>query len=260
MPTFSFIFLCLVLVYPNYIIDNPIILLKFFTLSYNGNPGVDGVGATWYVFTLIQLNLLAPLFSYIAQKAAGSKFRISVLFVFLFALGFIFRFFAVKKQIDWYSMVYTPFFANIDLFFCGICLNQIIKLYANKRFCNVLMKDFSLFVLFVFILVNTIFYGKTFFYQVFCPSIYLLIVGFCLYVFSDEKWILEYNHWLEKLILFFSSISFEFYLFHSLVLHTIFPAFGQHNAVVLYFLLSSVGFILSTICAIGFKRIFELKK
>lgn len=259
VPTFSFIFLCCVLVHPSYIKNNPIALLKFLTFSYNGNPGANGIGATWYVFTLVPLYLLTPIFSYIAEILSKTKLNLILLFGALFALGFLYRFFAVKNNIDWYNMVYTPFFANIDLFFCGIIFSQIVKVFNFEKVHSKIFKDISLFILLSFILINSIFYESFFFYRVFCPSIYLILVGVCLFVFSDEKWVKSYERPVEKLISFFSSISFEFYLFHSLVFHTILPVFGEQKIMYLHFKLLFTGFILSTICAVGFKRIFRGK-
>ena len=145
VPTFSFLFLCCVLIYPSYIKNNPIAVFKFLTFSYNGNPGANGIGATWYVFTLVPLYLLTPIFAFIVRKATERKVSLICIFVALIFIGFLYRYFGIKFGIDWYNMVYTPFFSNIDLFFGGICLNQIINSFENRKFHNILLKDFSLF-------------------------------------------------------------------------------------------------------------------
>jgi len=260
VPVFSFIFLFCVLIYPSYIKNNPIAIFKFLSFSYNGKPGGKGIGATWYVFSLVPLYLLTPIFAFIVHKTTERKLSLIYLFVALLFAGFWYRYLAIKFSIDWYNMVYTPFFANIDLFFGGIVLSQIVKNFNVEKVHKKILKDISLFVLLSFILINSIFYESFFFYQVFCPSIYLLIVGFCLFVYSDEKRVKSYEKPIEKLIAFFSGISFEFYLFHSPILHTILPAFGEQNVVILHFKLLFIGFVLTSICAIGFKRIFEKKE
>lgn len=259
IPTFSFILLCCVLVHPTFIKNNPIALLKFLTFSYNGIPGGHGIGATWYVFTLVPLYLLAPIFCFIAVKSAQRKSLLFALSSFVFLFGFAYRFFAIRFSLDWYSIVYTPFYANIDLFFGGILLSQFAQRFG-KHFNLPILKDISLFLLLAFILINSLLYESYFFYRVFCPSIYFLLSGFSLLAFSDERWIQKYDKQFEKVLAFFSSITFEFYLFHSLVLHTILPAFSEKNVVHLHIELLVIAFVLTSLLAIGFKRIFENKK
>ena len=259
VPTFSFIFLCCVLVYPSFIKTNPIALFRFLTFSYNGNPGVSGFGATWYVFTLVPLYLLAPVFSFLAGKIAQKQWVLYCFSMCLLAAGFSYRFFAVRFGFDWYSVIYTPFYANIDLFFGGVLLSQIAQNSAKKLNAPI-FKDISLFLLVAFILINSIFYEKFFFYQVFCPSIYILLGGFALVSYSDESWSKKYDSIFEKTLAAFSSVTFEFYLFHSLVLSTILPAFSEKNVLRLHFELLAVGFVLSLICSVGFKRIFTGSK
>lgn len=259
IPTFSFIFLCCVLVHPTFIKNNPIAVFRFLTFSYNGNPGANGIGATWYVFTLVPLYLLAPIFCFVAVKSAQKNSLLFALSSFVFLFGFAYRFFAIRFSLDWYSIVYTPFYANIDLFFGGILLSQFACRFG-RRFNQPILKDISLFLLLAFILINSLFCENYFFYQAFCPSIYFLLGGFCLLAFSDEKWTQKYDKPFERVLAFFSSITFEFYLFHSLVLHTILPAFSEKKAVRLHIELLVIGFVLTSLLAIGFKRVFENKK
>lgn len=255
VPTFAFILLCCVLVYPEFVKDNPEFLFRLFTFSYNGRPGADGISAAWYVFTLVPLYLLTPLFCFIVLKAEKKRL-VCALISALIIVGFLYRFFAVKCGFDWFNMVYTPFFANIDLFFSGICISYLAKSLSDKRIHGVLFKDFSLFLLFVFILLNSVvFFMKFYIYAIVFPTIYLLLVGGCLLVFSDEKW-RTCDSPLEKALSIFSSISFEFYLFHSLILHTFSTAFNENNIVVLHFKLLFTGFILTFIFAQGFHKIF----
>lgn len=258
IPVFSFIFLCCVLIYPCFVKNNPIVIFKWITFSYNANPGVDGIGATWYVFTLIPLYLLSPLFSFFAGKLSKNKFFLSFVTILVIFIGFLYRFCAYNFGLNWYSMIYTPFYANIDLFFSGILICKIIDVFnCSKLLSSKLFKDIGLFVFLVFILMNTICYDKFFFYAIICPTLYLLIFGFCLIVFSDEQYTFQFDNWFEKTIDKFSSISFEFYLFHSLILNTILPAFSENNIYVLHFKILLWAFILTLIFSYGYNRIFK---
>ena len=259
VPTFSFIFLCCVLLYPSFIKDNPTALLKFLTFSYNGDPSANGFGSLWYIFSLAPLYLLTPLFSLAAKKASDKKARLAFLMILLFALGFLYRFLVFRLAGGNKLIIYTPFFANIDLFFCGICLNGIPKLFSTAPLHDRRTKDFSLFALILFIILCA-FYVNIFFYQVLCPSIYILLTGLCILSYSDEEWVKSYNGRLEKVIAFFSGISFEFYLFHLLVLYRILPVFKYQNCVPLHFKYLAIGFTLTFILAFGFHKTFEKKK
>lgn len=259
IPTFSFIFLCCVLVYPTFIKNNPIVLLKFLTFSYNGGPGVDGIGACWYVFTLVPLYLLTPLFCFVAEQFGEKKNTLIWTCIAVVILGFCYRYFARKLGFNWYTRMYTPFYANIDLFFGGILIGYLIKLELKNLNCS-FIKDFSLFALLALVLLNTIFYENMFFYQIICPSLYLIVLAICLMAYNDEEWTNTYSSFFEKILAWFSGISFEFYLFHSLVLHTILPAFKNQNVFLLHIKLLVIGFIISAILATGFKRIFVKRK
>ena len=175
-------------------------------------------------------------------------------------LGFVFRYYAVKFYLnDWYAKIYTPFYANIDLFFGGILIDRLARVKFKNQHCA-FAKDLSLFILLALVLFNTFCYEKIFFYTIYCPSLYLVLVGLCLVVFSDEKWTNDYSSFFEKALSFFAGISFEFYLFHSLLFNTILPAFAEQNVFLLHAKLLFVGFVLTTICATGFNRIFARRK
>jgi len=54
IPTLIFIVGVSILSYPEFLIKNNIELLYYFlSCTYYGAPGVDGIGVTWFVFTLM---------------------------------------------------------------------------------------------------------------------------------------------------------------------------------------------------------------
>lgn len=255
VPTFSFIFLCCVLCYPTFVKDNPIFLSKILTFSYNGIPGMNGIGACWYVFTLVPLYLLAPLFCYISEKISNKGNLIFYFFPIIVFLGFFYRYYCFKHGIDWYSNIYTPFYANIDLFWGGILINYIRKKIPNA--VNLIdIKKISLFVLFLSIFINILTYDNTYLYQIVYPTIYLLLCGFTFMAFSDESIPHNNANIFEFVINKFAELSFEFYLFHSLVLSIILPAFNYKNLFYLHIKLLFIGGLISLILSYGFHRIF----
>lgn len=261
VPTFCFLFLCYVFAYPLQVRDNPAALLSFLTLTYNGTGplALNGTGAAWYVFTLVHLYLLTPFFHIAAEKLSKKNVLLFCASAILLLLGLFYRYYAVKFDLDWYSKIYTPFYANIDLFFGGILIDRIARVKFKNQNC-VLLKDLSIFALLSLVCLNSLYYGNMFIYQILCPSFYLLTLGAALIFFSDEKWTNDYSSFFEKALAAFAGITFEFYLFHSLIYDRILPAFKEQNVFLLHAKLLIVGFVLTTICAIGFNRIFARRK
>lgn len=259
LPTYAFIFFCLAFFYPSLIKENPKALLRLLTLSYGEELGVEGIGAAWYVFTAIRLYALAPFLSFAAIKAARKKGLLAALCALAFVFGFCLRLLLVQLQFDWFKAVYIPFYANLDLFFGGILLSQIVPRVPQK-FKTAAAKDLALFFALFFVLINSYAYEKLFFHRVFCPSIYLLLCGLLFCAFGDEKWPAEHSSAFERALAFFSSITFEFYLFHSLVLHSIGPALEEKNLYLLHFELLALGFAITFVSSVAFKRVFEKKR
>lgn len=258
MPTLSFIFLSCVLVFPTFITSLPELFWKFFTFRYIGAPGVDGIGATWYISTSLGFYLLVPLLSFLLNKMNDKKLYLILLFLILFSLGVIYRIYAIQTLFDWNKFVYCPLFANLDLFVGGM----ILAILSKDMHTNKILKKIALSLFLLLIFVNILIYveQRIFLYQVVFPSLYLLFLGFGLMCFSDEKFTQKFNFPVEKLIRAFSSISFEFYLFHSLILHTLMPFFAEKNKYILHFEVLSMAFICTLLCSIGFHRIFFRRK
>ena len=256
IPTFSFIFICCVLVYPSFIKNNPMFLIKILTFTYNGGPGVDGIGATWYIFTLVQLYFIAPLLCFICEKLSKNIWWLGSSLILIIIMGLGYRLFCYRYGIDWYQFVYTPVYANFDLFFGGILCSFVSK----KVFftCKSEIKKISLVILFCFIFINILTYGMFFVYQYIYPSVYLLCLIFVFLSYSDEMLPYKNNNWFEFIINKFAGLSFEFYLFHSLILYVILPAFDVGNIYILHFKLLLIGGFLTLICSYGFHRIFLL--
>ena len=225
IPTMLFIIICVLLIYPDFVIYTPNILLKYILFSYNGTPGVDGIGATWYVSQLIFFYLISPGLAFLAHKfLKGKKLMVGIFIGIMVILGFLYRLFGYYIDLDWYTNIYTPWYGNIDLFVSGFLLAYIDR-KSESRVVNM----FSVLLLFIIIFVNCFFYRRmlfgdsqaTIYNLYFFQSIYLIGTLFYLYSFSnaDMKMDQENNNIFLRIINKFSTISFEFYLLHSLVLH-----------------------------------------
>ena len=43
-----------------YLWENPIVLIRMLTFTYNGAPGINGLGHLWYISSAMQLYLIMP--------------------------------------------------------------------------------------------------------------------------------------------------------------------------------------------------------
>jgi peptidoglycan/LPS O-acetylase OafA/YrhL len=240
-----YLFLCLIVglfVHPEYFASSPLALLRVLTFTYNGNPGVVGIGATWYVSTIAQLYLLTPLVFFLVRGLSKNKAVAAIVVVAI--LGMAVRFVLYKLGASWCEAIYSPSVTNLDLFVCGMLLGGITfdrrEDSISRRWTGV-YKVASTAVLFGLILGTCYLYfwanqGKAHFlfvYQLVLPTAYLFAVAFYLFAF-------DYRHTAsnERLSLSaarrnplraidgLSAVSYDFYLWHSSVLVTVFPMVG----------------------------------
>lgn len=233
LPTVCFILFCGIFCYPDFWVENAgQIFWKFFTFQYIGTPGIAGIGATWYISTLMILYLLTPIVGYFIEKIKNvNKHILDVLIVILIFGGLGWRLYALKNSMDWNAYVYCPFWANIDLYFGGLVFSYINNGSLRRR--TDFEKILATGLFFVTIISNAYVYYwadkgfdlcgqiSMYYYQ----TIYLVVCLFYLYVFGNMdskptqcslKQVLRNP---LRVIDSFANISFEFYLFHSLILY-----------------------------------------
>lgn len=254
-PTVCFIFICAVFVYPSFFVDNPRQILAVIFCTYNGIPGVDGLGATWYVFSLMWLYLFTPIIHLVIGKYKGHILKI---LFFTIMIGLLYRLIIFKLHIDWYKYAYTAAWANIDLYVSGFCmaylnlLRRKIKILLNMRIISALL-------LFVLIIFNSFIYSKNILlqlYQFVFPTIYSIFICFYIYAFCNYKEIHK-DKWYWMIINRFSSISFEFYLFHSLVLARISKLIGGSTSLQQYFRIVFISGFITVLLSFGFHKMFQ---
>lgn len=236
LPTLFFIFMCCILIQPDFVLNNPVFLKKIFTLSYDANPGFDGVSATWYISTLMGLYILAPymymLLELISKNMRSLKIKKYIwiaLMLITIICGLFLRIFALKQQVDWSSKVYVPFYMNIDIFLCGMILNYIQEELTCQSYAP-LLKIISLVSVLGFVLFNCYIYYRGYYivYQYVLPSVYIIVFG--IFIINCDNQIAKSQKLTLRsltknplcIIEWFSDLSFGFYLFHSLILSKIY--------------------------------------
>lgn len=258
IPVIGFLLLVGIFVKPDFFIENYQILPQIIISMYAGRPEGPGTGATWFIFTLMWLYLFTPLFIFIIQKV---KHRLVVLFL-LIVCGFIYRNMISSFGLDWYYFTYTSVVGNLDLYCSGICLAYLLPQYRNKINLDRLpyYRVISLISFVGFIVYNSYIYSHSTHlnsYQTKYPTIYLLLVSLILvfFIFNDKQ--ISTPTLFNRCITWFAGISFEFYLFHSLIAYTLVKYINVGNPLVQY--LCAILLVGSTtvICSIAFKRIFN---
>ncbi len=264
-PTWIFIFCALTIGEPEFLKQNPEVVIKILTLRYYNNPASASIGATWFVFTLAQLYLLTPFICYIISKILKNIYKNKrakyILLLLCIVLGGTFRLIMYIKGVDWSSKVYVPFYGNLDIYTAGIIFSTLKEEREYKRVKYNLSIIFSLLLFVGVLIINSdIYYRGTqkieylLVYQYIFPSIYIIVL--CIFIYNSSFWKIDYagTSFGTRLLDKFASISFEFYLIHSIVLYKISPYIVTNNANKAYFLLLLIGFCVTTTLAILFRN------
>ena len=258
IPTVLYIAFCTVMIKPDFLSDNDVIL-KIFTCTYAGSPGFNGPGATWFVFSLMWLYFISPLIACVLTRIPVCKMTSFVLFII---------FFGAVNRLNWYINewawvdLYTYALCNLDLFACGFCVAYMKdknEIQQNQYFRYGLV---GLFMFFIMVNSYMIAYEKYIaIYQYVFPSVYLIFT--CLYLFCfrvnfsacrNSKIKNEVKKSIAKR---FATVSFEFYLFHSMIFDRLAKHIGGHTASEQYFKFFIVSFIITYIFSVGWHRAIE---
>ncbi len=257
IPTFFFVFLCCVLLYPSYCSEYKMVIIKILTFTFNGENGVNGIGATWYVSTIMQLYLLAPFIIVAFNKISGSKWATAIeLVTFItIGLGLCNRLLLYNRGLDWNTYIYTLSLSNLDLFISGIALSYIEIDRPVKKWAGIVS-----WILFLIVTgVNTyLYYMSTafsmFIYQYIFPSVYILSIGTVILCNQNMR---INNTTIKRIVNWFSNISFQFYLWHSLILSTIYQSVQGKDVISYHVKLLLFTFAITSIIAWFFTFAFD---
>lgn len=204
-----------------------ITILEWLTCTFNGGgAGIKFVGASWYVFIIMWLYLVAPcvikvMYKY-EKKHEGKEFKSYIRFLLVLCLwGIIFRVIGsfLGHYID-HSIYYNWFYANVtgtfDLFLLGVIgkrMMSYLPVISDERI--ILIRRYAVFAL----LVTTLFFLGNVKYQ---STIYH-VLGPCLFSLSTIAVIIAFSYtssYMKDLLTlrFFNLIApytFMFYLWHS---------------------------------------------
>ena len=278
VPVLSFSLLTLILLEPQTFFGDKQIIWKILTFSFFNEPASNVIGVTWYVSTLMRLYLCAPFVMYILEKIFGGiknnskkKVMLVLLFVAIALLGLWGRINLYKRGVNWSSQVYVPFYCNLDIYVCGMLINfwdeEVKSIFKWGKFISWIL------VIALIVLNIRVYYMSDYIfdcliiYQYVMPTIYIFVIGFFLLNFGNEK--VRYRKLsLDSLkenplrcVELFESISFEFYLVHSMVLNCIYLHVSNgETGIAIHLKLMVFAFVISTILAYLMNRAFRIRR
>ncbi len=270
IPALFFVFIVCVTVYPDFIPSNPGVLAALLTFTYNGNPGIDGIGATWFVSTVMQLYLLTPVLYCLLKKLntrlSGQTAHTAIL-IGIIAAGCFYRILLYKSQMSWYSWIYTPSIANLDLFLAGFQMNYLSCQNKKEGTSHTTGNLLLILLLLSLVTFNSYLYffgengsGNQDFlsvYQYIMPSVYAAFIGIFLYFFTEKEWS-DTENLFERLLNWFNGISFQFYLWHSLILARIYPNIKLSTPIAFHLKLIAAAFVITSVLAIFYTKAFHM--
>jgi peptidoglycan/LPS O-acetylase OafA/YrhL len=253
-----FILLIFLFVEPQQFISlNYKILIPLLTFTYNGNPGIMGIGATWFISTIFQLYLLAPIvYKFVFSKIQNHKFWSLLVII---GLGVGVRLIENLFKMDYYTYTYTHALSNLDLFFAGMFLNSLtIDSYDNKY--KKLLRPVSILIFLGVIILFTVQLTTrqiSWLYRYIGPTIFLASTLLVIYSFDVKDKIkslpLTFKNAAKnplRLLEAFGIVSFGFYLYHSNILLIIPKALSNNHYNLLIYGTLLGAFIMTTVWAI----------
>ena len=208
----------------NLFINNPLLLLRVFTFSFNGNNAPAGVGHLWYISTAMQLYLIMPFFYFLVRKNKGKK-SVTTLLIMISAMGLLARCILQYAKEDWYTRIYIFTPCNLDLIFCGMLAACLKVTHFAEPSDRRLMRCFAWVMVVGLLMYNIIIYASdnpTYLtiYRIYLPTVYLLVCTVAVLVLGDLSYYrLEKSKkfLFQKIIDWFSGITYPFYIVHIVV-------------------------------------------
>lgn len=266
------LFIYCVLCNPSFFNDNTEIIKQILTLRYNGQPD-NGLGALWFICTIMWLYLCTPFFSKILEligRIKHSSLILSALFIVIMVAGLLIRLKKMEMDLSWgdWQYVYTRPYYNLDLFCSGMIIAYLLPKIKPLLSSNIvrILKIVSAAMLVALIVYNCKVYSE-FDYNIYkykLPTAYCAVVSLFIVAFEvrerpyvKDRAVRDVIRHPLTVIDKLADVSFEFFLFHSTVISLTWMHIvnemnlGSHIKVVL------VTGVLSLILAILYHRAFR---
>lgn len=201
-----------------YFWNNWMSMIKVITFTFNGAGSISGVGHLWYVSMAMRLYLFMPFIYLILRKICRNKRTWIIVFSAVAIIGMAMRYVLYIKGCDWYTLIYTNCFMNLDLIILGMMISYIKVSMKIDMQHPYLTKTLVVLLFIVLVLYNCRIYDAgslqdLFIYRVVLPTAYALNVT-CLILSSDVRNGHRHIQFAEWMINQFSKYSYAFYILH----------------------------------------------
>jgi len=244
IPYFVLISILLLTMFPTMIRDDPMTVLRLFTFTYAGNL-YDHIDHLWFISVIMQLYIMALLFNIVISRIKGNINVCRIVFVILIISGYMVRNMASDLGIsDSYYHVYSHF----DAFFAAYMLSYM----GLRTGRSAVLKVISV-VLLSFLYIGRNPYIGDFDLQIYRTAVVLIAL---LFIVAFDSNVRKGNDPLTvsavrsnpaRIIEALSVISFSFYMWHLVILHTYWRATAHVPSVSGDLLAFAVSFPLSCI-------------
>lgn len=182
----TWIMISLVYILADFQIPSLKVMVLFLTCMFRGSGAAEGVGATWYVFSIAWMYFLSPIFVLLLKRLEhrffGKEERIFYcLFMFFACIGVVYRIGGRMLGLEWYRWIYASPLGNLDLFLGGMIISRIRYFADIKQKIRI---SFELLLLFTVIFCEfCYFYGETTkpmllsVYRYLMPTVFLAAAG-----------------------------------------------------------------------------------
>ncbi|MDD5274197.1 MAG: acyltransferase [Methylovulum sp.] len=142
------VFICSALITPEiFQTKNLWMLWNILLFNYDGSLPINPNGSLWTVSTEVHFYLIVPILFSVFSSVDRKRALIFISIALVAALAYRGITVMTWGREVWYTLIYTPTFANMDLFLTGFLLNPLIRSYKTT-IKNGIAIGFGLFFLF----------------------------------------------------------------------------------------------------------------
>lgn len=234
VPYFVFLGIFAFFINPTEFVEEKASWWNLLTFTFDGISPVDGLSALWFVSTIVQLYVAAPILYHLFFKHIPSRYVVFVMLGFL-GVGYTIRYTLLWHYsinwLNWFKWIYSFSPMQWDIFFVPFLLNAL-KPCALPTLWKAVLQRISLILLFLLLVLfgNLIYFNtKIAFYKYAGPTIFTLLLTCIIYLFRTGKPQHIPLHLSVRtiftqpwcLIECLAVISYNFYLYHSNILFII---------------------------------------
>ena len=206
------------------IIVSNLLLVQAFIPNPDYYFSLNGVG--WYLSSLGFCYLTYKLYKKFLNKVKRNNLIITIVLLWIFQLIISILIINLDYSTTQWIMYINPVIRSIN-FFMGMVLAKLFIANKNEledRMKNLTFIEFTIILIFLVVYIGSIFIPRSFIWSTYYSPIIMIII----YLFSFEKGCIS-KFLGKKIFITLSRISFEFYIFHQVILTSLWKVVGDNK-------------------------------